>query len=98
MRDKETLVFIEVKTRTGVNFGTPSQAVDQKKRERYVKAAAFYLKHKGIVIDSVAVRFDVVEVYAGDLPVAVSVGSEGDILPRKKHAEITVRHIPAAFM
>src|ERR1700719_1438922 len=38
-RDRDTLVFIEVKTRTRDDFGRPLAAVDQQKRNRISRGA-----------------------------------------------------------
>ena len=55
-----TLVFTEVKTRTGDAFGTPAEAVDRRKQLHMRRAASWYLQmHR---IRSTPVRFDVVEV------------------------------------
>lgn len=55
-----TLVFLEVKTRSGDAFGRPALAVDRKKQEHLRQAAAVYLRYHAI--ENVEVRFDVVEV------------------------------------
>lgn len=61
MRDGETLVFVEVKTRSGVLLGTPAEAVDRKKQSNLILAAEGYLAaHNGFECPA---RFDVVEVY-----------------------------------
>ena len=57
-RDGCALVFIEVKTRTGIEKGFPSEAVDAEKRARYEKIAAWYLRDYEYV--DVPVRFDVI--------------------------------------
>lgn len=56
----ETLVFIEVKCRQGRSFGSPLEAVDQRKQQRICRVAAEYLQshHGG---DRTA-RFDVIAV------------------------------------
>ena len=54
-RDGDAVVFVEVKTRSSVEKGLPSDAVDKRKRERYEKIAALFLA----AVD-VPVRFDVV--------------------------------------
>ena len=59
-KDGEYLVFCEVKTRTGEEFGAPAEAVDYHKRQKYVRIAQAYLAAKGLF--DTAVRFDVVEV------------------------------------
>lgn len=57
--DDGALVFIEVKTRTSLERGFPSEAVDAKKRSRYEKIAAWYLRSSDFV--DISVRFDVIE-------------------------------------
>lgn len=57
-RDYDTLVFCEVKTRTNIEKGFPSEAVTDEKRARYEKIAGWYLRDTEIV--DVPVRFDVI--------------------------------------
>lgn len=57
-RDGDWIVFVEVKTRTSVEKGFPSEAVDARKRERYERIAALFLAGYDEV--DVPVRFDVV--------------------------------------
>jgi putative endonuclease len=57
-RDRETIVFVEVKFRTGASFGGPLTAVSPKKREDVARAAAGYLARHGLL--GRPVRFDVV--------------------------------------
>ena len=57
-RDCDTLVFIEVKTRSGISHGFPEEAVDAEKRARYEKIAAWYLRDCDFI--DVSVRFDVI--------------------------------------
>ena len=58
--DGSTLCFVEDKTRTGVQKGFPSEAVNAKKRDRYEKIAACYLQtyHE----TELYVRFDVISI------------------------------------
>lgn len=44
--DESTLVFVEVKTRTTVNYGVPGQAVDRNKTRKMIRAAMTYLSQK----------------------------------------------------
>ncbi len=60
-RDKDEIVFIEVKTRESDLFGSPREAVDRNKQERYRRIAAFYWLRIG---EEPNARFDVAEVYA----------------------------------
>ena len=57
--DENTLVFVEVKTRTSINRGFPAEAVDERKRARYEKIAAWYLLDHDFL--DVRIRFDVVD-------------------------------------
>lgn len=59
-RDGEALVFVEVKTRSSVEKGFPSEAVDAPKRERYEKIALAYLTEESF--SDIPVRFDVVSI------------------------------------
>jgi putative endonuclease len=62
-QDKDkTLVFIEVKTRSSLQFGYPKEAVDYHKQQKIRLTASAYLKSKGL-IDIVSVRFDVIEIF-----------------------------------
>lgn len=56
--DHGTVVFIEVKTRIGVRFGLPGEAVTLQKQRQLSKVALEYLGRHGLV-DKPA-RFDVV--------------------------------------
>ena len=59
-RDRDTLVFVEVKTRTREDFGRPFTAVDRQKRKRISRGALNWLR----MLDNpdILFRFDVVEV------------------------------------
>ena len=55
-----TLVFAEVKTRTGAMLDRPAAAVDARKQHRLILAAQQYLQHSPY--RDAVIRFDVVEV------------------------------------
>ena len=59
--DKDEIVFIEVKTRTSDEYGTPREAVTAEKQRRYRKIAQCFWKQTG---EEPNARFDVAEVYA----------------------------------
>ncbi len=59
-RDRDTLVFVEVKTRRSVYFGNPKYAVDRRKQQKISRAALFYLQDTGQ--SRVKARFDVVSI------------------------------------
>jgi len=59
-RHQNWLVFIEVKTRRGVMFGTPQEAVGQRKQQQIIRTAQWYLqKHSPGKLQP---RFDVVAI------------------------------------
>ena len=61
-KDKEdTIVFVEVKTRTSLEFGNPAEAVDKTKMEHIVKTAKYFLYLQKINDDNI--RFDAIEVF-----------------------------------
>ena len=60
-REGETLVFVEVKTRTAGGWTRPGSAVDDRKRRALIRTAKEYLGRLKDG-DAVAYRFDVVEV------------------------------------
>ncbi len=59
-RDRDYLVFIEVKTRTGTSHGHPLEAITFKKQRQISKVAQCYLAENDLY--DVAARFDVVSV------------------------------------
>lgn len=59
-RDRDCLVFVEVKTRSSEEWNRPAAAVDRGKRTRITKASLDYLTLLGR--PQVEVRFDIVEV------------------------------------
>jgi putative endonuclease len=62
-RQRDTLVFVEVKTRSGGSAGRPEEAVDDRKRRRLVLLARAYLARRHG--DAPPCRFDVVAVDLG---------------------------------
>ena len=69
--DRGTLVFVEVKERSGDSHGTAVEAVTGRKRRHIVRAARIYAAAHGR--SEAAIRFDVV---------AIDWGPEG---PRLRH-------------
>jgi len=59
-RDKECLVFVEVKTRSEGGWTRPARAVNNRKRQALVRTATEYLRL--LKNPQVAYRFDVIEV------------------------------------
>ena len=63
-RDRDTLVFVEVKTRTREDFGRPFEAIDRDKRKRISRGGLAWLRLLGD--PDILFRFDVVEVILAD--------------------------------
>ena len=74
-RFENTLVFIEVKARSGEDFGRPFSAVNRPKRSRISRAAIRYLKR--LKSQPGSFRFDVVEI----------IGNESTQNPAIRHIE-----------
>ena len=55
----DTLVFVEVKTRSTDYFASPESAVDVKKQRRMISAADFYAREKNI---NTEIRFDIIAI------------------------------------
>lgn len=82
--DGVTLCFVEVKTRTGMGYGSPAEAVTADKRRRIRRMAQLFLQSETAAAaqheEGMPLRFDVVEVMI-------------DSLQRTAR----VHHIPQAF-
>jgi len=69
----KTLCFVEVKTRTNLQYGLPREYVTATKQEKLRKTAAFYLSQHEL---DCPVRFDVAEVYTDEQRNSASVKIE----------------------
>ena len=78
---RETIVFVEVKTRSDDAYNAPESAVDARKRRRIRKAARYYLSH--YPTDQYLVRYDIVAIVA-----------PADAKPRIKHIEAAFSSTP----
>lgn len=58
--DKQTLVFVEVRTRSSTSFASPEESVNQRKQQRLRRLAAWY--QAAIIRHEVDCRFDVITV------------------------------------
>ncbi len=61
--DKDILAFIEVKTRSNINFGYAYEAVNYKKQKKIINTSYIYIKHKNI--KNIQIRYDIIEIYLG---------------------------------
>lgn len=71
VRDNNFLVFVEVKTRSNSSFGYPEEAVNDKKAQKVVEGAEYYIEKNSWDGN---IRFDIV---------AINLGKDSDI----KHFE-----------
>lgn len=62
--DCDTLVFVEVKTRTSDKFGMPSESVSYSKQKKIAKTALCYIAYKKLF--EYMSRFDVIEVIVNE--------------------------------
>ncbi|HHY91294.1 MAG TPA: YraN family protein [Clostridiales bacterium] len=64
-RQKNTYVFVEVKTRKNSYFGRPAEAIDSFKKQHMLKVAQYYIQcHR---LDGHDFRFDAIEIYFSPL-------------------------------
>lgn len=78
--DRQTVVFVEVRTHTGETFGDPLASVNARKQRRIAKAALHYVSRNRL-FDREA-RFDVIGIrWEGDLPHVTHIKGAFD-LPR----------------
>lgn len=64
-KQKDTIVFVEVKTRTSAKFGLPREAVTHHKQYKIRLVALAYLKSKKLINSKC--RFDVIEELDGKI-------------------------------
>ena len=60
-QEGKTLVFVEVRARRSARFGTPEESITSTKLQHMLRAAQWYLQHKGWR-EEFPVRLDVVTV------------------------------------
>lgn len=58
---KKEVVFVEVKTRSNLKYGNPSEAVNKAKQKHMKQVARYYIYKKQL--SNRAIRFDVIEIY-----------------------------------
>ncbi|MGF1908938.1 YraN family protein [Vibrio kasasachensis] len=63
MRDKETIIFVEVRYRKNTQYGHAAETITFKKQQRIIKSANIWLLKQGLSIYSTDIRFDVVAVH-----------------------------------
>jgi len=60
-REKNTLVFVEIKARSSSEFGLPQEAVDRFKQKKIIQSARIYLAEHHLS-EEIPARFDVVAI------------------------------------
>lgn len=60
-QDKNEIVFAEIKTRTGIEYGFPAESVTYFKKKHILNTAKYFLYSTGL--QNEFIRFDVIEVY-----------------------------------
>jgi len=65
--DGDSLVIVEVKTRSSTDFGLPEEAVDLEKRAHVVRTAVRYAREADVEVNRL--RFDIVSVLITAKPV-----------------------------
>lgn len=65
-KQKEYLVFIEVKYRNNESKGTPEEAITPRKIRRMIQVAKYYLK-ENYDSDEIACRFDVITILENNI-------------------------------
>ena len=65
-RRGDLVIFVEVKSRTSADFGSPDRAIDQEKQRHIVRAARAYVNRAAIEWNQV--RFDTISVIFTDPP------------------------------
>lgn len=59
-KDKNCLVFVEVKTRSSKSYGTPLEAITKSKLSKLIKTSQFYISQNKL--GDIDYRFDAIEV------------------------------------
>jgi putative endonuclease len=78
-RDKRVLVFVEVKTRRSLRYGTPASAVDLKKQRLIARGALAWLRL--LHFPEIPFRFDIVEVVHDEIGTSINLVQNAFELP-----------------
>lgn len=66
-REREQIIFVEVKYRSKASCGNPLEAVGIKKQKQISRVALFYLYQNKISIDNTPIRFDVIGILGDEI-------------------------------
>ena len=70
-QDHDTVVFVEVKTRSGSLYGRPGEAVDVRKQQKMIKTSLIYIQENELDKQDIGYRFDIVEILYSDQDVRI---------------------------
>ena len=76
-RNKNEIVFVDVKTRSSKSFASPAEFVDNEKLKRIARVTEFFMKHYKCKLSP---RIDVIEVY-------ISISNDKYTVERINHIE-----------
>ncbi len=62
MRDRDDIVFVEVRSRSRKDYGSADESIDKRKRNRIIRAATHFLQ-KQHWLYKVSSRFDVIAIH-----------------------------------
>lgn len=65
MKDRQVLIFIEVRYRKSAQFGSSAETVNASKQQKLIRTAEYFLLHE-ITGETPACRFDVVAICPSD--------------------------------
>lgn len=63
-KDRSETVFIEIKTRSSVEFGEPEEAIGHRKKRKLFQVAQYFLKETGL--EDLEIRFDAISILLGE--------------------------------
>lgn len=69
-KDKQEIVFIEVKTRTDISYGEAGEAVTIFKKKHLLNSIKYYIYKKNL--ESEFIRIDVIEVYVKNKQIKIN--------------------------
>ncbi|MBS9783121.1 MAG: YraN family protein [Pasteurella sp.] len=68
MRQGNTFVFVEVRQRKSITFGSAVESISYTKQQKWLNAANLWLARKGLSLDTADCRFDVVAFEGNNTP------------------------------
>ncbi len=98
-KDNDALVFIEVRYRRQIYFGSACETIDNTKQKKLIKAAEHYL-HSHQLTESMASRFDVIGITPNTKSVTKSpceAQNTSSIIKDKNNNEYRIEWIKNAF-